>query len=66
MDYQTAITNAKNGTPVRRTSWETGKKINLIHDSNGDMIGTLKTIQAKVPYVATQDDMFANDWTTTT
>lgn len=64
MDYQTAIATAKNGTAVRRTSWETGKSINKITTTEGDMIGTVKTQVLNIPYVATQEDMFANDWAT--
>lgn len=63
MTYQEAITAAKNGTPVRRAAWETGRTINLIHDGSTDMIGTVKTITANIPYVASQEDIFANDWT---
>ena len=64
MDYQTAISTAKGGTPVRRTAWEQGKTIVKITDGNTNMIGTVKTITTNVPYVATQEDMFADDWTT--
>lgn len=64
MDYQTAITTAKSGTPVRRHNWETGKTINLIQDGTDNMIGTVKTTVLHIPYVATQEDMFATDWET--
>lgn len=64
MNYQTAITTAKSGTPVRRQSWETGRTINLITQGSESMIGTRKTIVTDIPYVATQEDMFADDWET--
>ena len=64
MDYQTAITTAKAGTPVRRSSWTAGKTITKITDGSTNIIGTVQTITTNVPYVATQEDMFADDWTT--
>ena len=64
MDYQTAIATVKAGTPVRRQSWETSKRIELIPQNNSYIIGTHRTIVADIPYTATQEDMFANDWTT--
>ena len=64
MNYQTAITTAKSGTPVRRHSWETGRTINLITQGSESMIGTRKTIVSDIPYVASQEDMFADDWET--
>ena len=64
MDYQTAITTVKNGTPVRRHNWESGKTIQLISQNNGNIIGTRKTTISDIPYIASQDDMFATDWET--
>lgn len=64
MDYQTAISTAKAGTPVRRSSWTAGKTIVKITDGTSNIIGSVQTITTTVPYVATQDDMFADDWTT--
>lgn len=64
MTYQEAITAVKNGQTVRRTSW-TNQNVTLVTDANGKQTITnhiTRTVDA--PYLATQEDMFATDWTT--
>ena len=64
MDYQNAIANIKNGTPMKRTAW-TNQYVNLVTDANGKKtITNHVTRTTDAPYLATQEDMFADDWTT--
>lgn len=64
MNYQEAISAVKNGQTVRRTSWN-NQNVTLVTDANGKQTITshiTRTVDA--PYLATQEDMFATDWTT--
>lgn len=64
MNYQEAISAVKNGQTVRRTSWN-NQNVTLVTDANGKQTITshiIRTVDA--PYLATQEDMFATDWTT--
>ena len=64
MDYQNAIANIKNGTPMKRTAW-TNQYVNLVTDANGKKTITNHiTRTTDAPYLATQEDMFADDWIT--
>lgn len=64
MTYQEAITNVKNGKTVKREGW-TNKSISQTTDRMGN-IRITKTEEVVVygDYLATQEDMYANDWTT--
>jgi hypothetical protein len=64
MTYQEAITAVKNGQTVKRSSW-TGKAVSQTIDSVGDtQISLTQTTTITAPYLAGQEDMYANDWTT--
>lgn len=64
MDYQNAIASIKNGIPMKRTAW-TNQYVNLVTDANGKQtITNHVTRTTDAPYLATQEDMFADDWTT--
>lgn len=64
MTYQEAITSVKNGGTVKRTSW-TGKSVKQVTDSNGHKeIQLTQTTTVKAPFLATQEDMYADDWAT--
>ena len=64
MNYQEAITAVKNGSTVRRTSWS-NRSIRQTTDANGGVhITVTQTTTVTADYLATQEDMFANDWTT--
>jgi hypothetical protein len=64
MTYQEAITAVKNGQTVKRSSW-TGKTVSQTTDSVGDtQISLTQTTTITAPYLAGQEDMYANDWTT--
>ena len=64
MTYEEAIAEAKEGTTVKRSVWK-NRTVSLATDGAGDsqLIST-ETRTIKAPYLATQEDMFANDWTT--
>ena len=63
MDYSSAIASVKNGQAVKREAW-TNQFINLVTDANGKQtITNHVTRTTDAPYLATQEDMFANDWT---
>lgn len=64
MTYQEAITSVKNGNTVKRQSW-TNRTIRQTTDSVGNVhITKLETVTVNADYLATQEDMYANDWTT--
>lgn len=63
MTYQEAITTVKNGGRVTRASW-VNQNVNQVTDANGHLtITSHKTVTIDAPYLATQEDMYANDWT---
>lgn len=63
MTYQEAITTVKNGGRVTRTAW-VNQNVNQVTDANGKLtITSHKTVTIDAPYLATQEDMYANDWT---
>ena len=63
MTYQEAITTVKNGGRVARAAWS-NQNVNQVTDSNGKLtITSHKTVTIDAPYLATQEDMYANDWT---
>ena len=63
MDYSSAIASVKNGQAVKREAW-TNQFINLVTDANGKQtITNHVTRTTDAPYLATQEDMLANDWT---
>lgn len=63
MTYQEAITTVKAGGTVKRTAW-TNQIVNLVTDANGKQtITNHVTRTTDAPYLATQEDMFASDWT---
>lgn len=63
MDYQSAITNAKAGTRVKRTGWTNEY---IVQEGSGDSAKMVhvKTVVVKAPYTATESDIMTNDWTT--
>lgn len=64
MTYQEAITAVKNGGTVRRSSW-TNKAVTQTTDSLGNsQISLTCTTTITAPYLAIQEDMYANDWIT--
>lgn len=63
MTYEQAIATVKAGTPVRRTSW-VNQNLTLVTNGSDSEIQTNKTTTVSAPYLATQEDMFATDWTT--
>ena len=64
MTYQEAITAVKNGSTVKRAEW-TNKSIKKVTPAVGpNEIQMTQTTTIKAPYLATQEDMFADDWQT--
>lgn len=64
MNYQNAIANIKNGTAMKREAWHS-QYVNLVTDANGKQtITNHVTRTTDAPYLATQEDMFADDWIT--
>lgn len=64
MTYQEAITNVKNGNTVKRQGW-TNRTVSQTTDSVGNAhITKTETVTVRADYLATQEDMYANDWTT--
>lgn len=64
MTYQEAITSVKNGNTVKRQGW-TNRTVRQTTDSVGNAhITKSETVTVSADYLATQEDMYANDWTT--
>lgn len=64
MTYQEAITAVKNGSTVKRNSW-TNKTVTQTTDSVGNsQISLTSTTTITAPYLAIQEDMYADDWIT--
>lgn len=64
MTYQEAITSVKNGNTVKRQGW-TNRTIRQTTDSVGNVhITKSETVTVSADYLASQEDMYANDWTT--
>lgn len=64
MTYQEAITSVKNGNTVKRQGWN-NRIIRQTTDSVGNShITKSETVTVTADYLATQEDMYANDWTT--
>lgn len=64
MTYQEAITSVKNGNTVKRQGWA-NKTVSQTTDSVGNThITKTETVTVRAAYLATQEDMYANDWTT--
>lgn len=63
MTYQDAITNVKNGKTVKRENW-TNKNVKQTTDAMTHVhITVSQTTTVTSDYLATQEDMYANDWT---
>lgn len=63
MTYQEAITSVKNGNTVKRQGW-TNRIVRQTTDSVGNShITKSETVTVSADYLATQEDMYANDWT---
>ena len=64
MTYQEAITSVKNGNTVKRQGW-TNRTVRQTTDSVGNAhITKSETVTVSADYLASQEDMYANDWTT--
>lgn len=64
MNYQEAISSVKNGNTVKRQGW-TNRTVRQTTDSVGNAhITKSETVTISADYLATQEDMYANDWTT--
>ena len=63
MNYQTAMTNAKAGTRVKRTGWSNEY---VVQEGSGDsaQMVHIKTVTIKAPYTAPESDIMTDDWTT--
>lgn len=62
MTYEAAMSHVKAGTSVKRSSW-TNQTLTRVTNADGTYtIQNNKTVTVRAPYLADQDDMFADDW----
>ena len=64
MTYEQAITAVKGGTRVKRSGWSGHYLERKVLDNSDIEIDTVFVRTTKAPYVATEDDMTTDDWTT--